>query len=462
MKIIPVLTIYIIILFFAPGPVHSRDLNNHKVDYADSIVKAINYLRSDPLTGYEALGLDVASILSDGHLIPSSMEDGVPRLTLDQQLNDKAREKAMSAQTGFLNNEEVCCVPGPDLKSCFTARCLTLGGSIFFENYINPERAIVILLRQIFEDESKVNMLGKTHLLDGSLRRIGVYFGEKSVEKRGRILNGYVLKVVVSSGFDFVLEAHLESMINDFRTGTKAFPGGLDQEKEAIYSEVKVKGSSGDPMAWSHDLYQSADFAADFLNTHEHAWEDMDGLRDALGESLYSAGFNSSSLDIVAGCFVLDSKDSVSKMAENIFYSFVHETNDLQGDEFSFGQQRGSEMAFKVLPIFEQDQVSVIVVGIAAVPVQGRFYLMGRISDPDLVLDHENQDPYADVTVIACGNINPRPVSSGVDILGRFQIRMRSLNVPFSIVDVEVKDEKGKFSGHKSFYTHNSNIYVVF
>ncbi len=458
MKKIASTIIFCTLLLFA-GTSHCPAGQEEGAGIAASVLEVINQLRSDPITGYSALGLDLDCDRSECQSALSGLEDGVPTLALDQGLSDLARERAEAQDKN--NAAPVACRDddsGGDQKG---VRCFSLGGSIYFENYIAPDKALVKLLMQLLEDEAGRNSEGKTRILDGSLRDAGVYFGEVSREIDGRVLNGYALRIELSSNREFMLEGSLGSMLNDFRTGSGRFAPKAAVEAKGIDPSLKDVSGKMPPMAWSNALYQVADAAAVDLNAGWDSWEDSDRLYSMISDMTEQKGYDAQGVDFVAAYIDTESSSSFEEIAREIFDMLAVESGL---DMASFGRKRGTEVAFRVLPsTLDGDAQGVIVAGVAAVPLENRFHVMGRLTPKESQgLDPDGMDPYQGVRVGVHGSHMPQPVFSGADPLGRFQVRLPFMNFPFALADIRVHDENGRFSGQEKRYVHNTSIWLTF
>jgi uncharacterized protein YkwD len=234
-----------------------------------ALFELINVARKYPLGMAEFLGLDRNQVKKDLPEMADILKTGLPELTLDSRLDQTAKEHAADMlENGYYSYESM---DGQGIDE----RMTTAGyipasfgeslGMITFNNFLNPQKAVLQIFKNIYRNELDPAFEGQRNILNPDIEEVGISFSGGVFDFEKYKANVYV--VTCDFGTEVGLaDLQLLQLINQARAYPMAvadsFHKNLDDFND-VYPEYYELLSNGlPPLELNHQLYNAAAYHA--------------------------------------------------------------------------------------------------------------------------------------------------------------------------------------------------------
>ena len=264
----------------------------------EMLLALINEARLHPLDTAAAMGLDTDRILADLPGLAYILENGMPPLTLNENLSEAAFSHTWDM---FARGYYSKITPdGEDWTERITAAgypAVLTGeslGMILFANFINPEDAARLIFEYMFQDELDPSRAEKRNILDPCLREAGISIQTGTLALGNGRWNVYLATCDFGSLMSCP-EGELFNLINQARTAPLETAKALGMDPEELLAEfpqwTDLLTEGLPPLAFNRNLAQSARaHAADMLENGYYHCQSPDGrtVADRIAETGYA------------------------------------------------------------------------------------------------------------------------------------------------------------------------------
>jgi uncharacterized protein YkwD len=264
----------------------------------ETLLSLINEARRHPLETAAAIGMDPDRILADLPEMENILKDGLPPLTLNENLSEAA-----FAHTWDMFARGYYSKVSPDGKDA-AERIAAAGypavlsgeslGMILFANFINPEEAARLIFEYMFQDELDPSRTEKRNILDPCLREAGISIQTGTLALGNGRWNVYLATCDFGSLMSCP-EGELFNLINQARTAPLETAESLGMDPEELLTEypqwADLLTEGLPPLAFNLNLAETARaHAADMLENGYYSCESPDGqtIADRIAQTGYA------------------------------------------------------------------------------------------------------------------------------------------------------------------------------
>lgn len=307
-----------------------------------ALFQLINSARRDPLGMAESLGMDCDKILNDFPEFEDILINGMPELEFAEHLYQSSGEHVsdMLANNYYAYNSIGGRTPAQRMNDAGYVAAVsgeTLG-LLFFNNFINSNKAVFQLFTNMYKDELDPEWTGQRNILNPDVKDIGVSIGGGLYQ----FMNGFsgnVYMVTCDFGTDVEpYELELLQLINQARAKTPRAVAqyyGIDVEAVLnVMPELESLFSAKEglpPLVFNANLYAAAqEHVLDMFENGYYARKSLDGRTPAMrfvenGYEPVRAGESRGRLSIC------DAQKSPEETIARIFRQMVLNAFRLQG-----------------------------------------------------------------------------------------------------------------------------------
>jgi len=229
-----------------------------------SLIELINEARQNPLDTAVALGMDRQQLLVDNPDMADALKQGLPPLEFHETLYQTAAgHVAEMLENSFYSYESL---DGSDAAGRMASAGYVPAlageslGLIFFNNFIDPQRAVSHMFENMFKDELDPDYTGIRKILNPRVREMGAAVGRGSFAFPEFSANVYLAVC------DFArpvqrYELQLMNLVNQLRADPRPVLAehGIDAGGEAFPEMERLFSEGLPPLAWNSALYAAAD-----------------------------------------------------------------------------------------------------------------------------------------------------------------------------------------------------------
>jgi hypothetical protein len=301
-----------IFLLSPPYLAYATDAEN--IASADEMLlfNLINAARKDPLGVAESIGMDSKKILKDFPELKGILAQGLSPLKFDDRLYLSAgnHTRDMFANSYYAYDS----IDGRNVSDRMNDAGYTPSisgeslGLLYFNNFINSEKAVNQLFNNMYRDELDPAWTGQRNILSPDMKDIGICIGSGMFYFNGLSGNVYISTCDFGSEIQ-AYELELIALINQARTKPKAVAGyyGLDAAKIIKdfpdLENVFLRGVP--PVSINADLYKaSRNHALDMLKNQYYSSKSKDGRipEDRIREAGYEPAWSGESRMLISTC----------------------------------------------------------------------------------------------------------------------------------------------------------------
>jgi uncharacterized protein YkwD len=262
----------------------------------------INAARKDPLGVAESIGMSRKKILKDFPELKDILVNGLPELNFDERLwlsaGDHSRDMFDNSYYAY---DSIDGRTAADRMSDAGYTPVDSGeslGLLYFNNFINSEKAVKQLFNNMYRDELNPAWTGQRNILSADMKDIGICIGSGIFNFNGISGNVYISTCDFGSEIP-AYELELMALINQARSKPKAVAKdyGLDVAKVIKdFPDLENVFLTGvPPVSFNSNLYKSSrNHALDMLANEYYSSKSKDGrtpesrIRDAGYEAVWS------------------------------------------------------------------------------------------------------------------------------------------------------------------------------
>ena len=263
------------------------DNENPFVSFENKLLRLMNQARQNPLEIAEYLGMDTQKVLNDFPNMQDILLNGIPPLTMNDNLCNVAAEHNNAMLNGSFYAHESPNGTGYEARIASKGyEALSSGetlGMISFANFIDPETAANLLFINMFTDELDPLRTEQHNILNPELRDVGISFGAGVYQQGGISVNVYMVTCNFASDLR-VLETMLLEKINAARANpvVAILDLGLDDIIKEVPPEFAFVFEEGlSPFISNPLLYQSATLhTIDMLTNNYFSHDSLPVMKD--------------------------------------------------------------------------------------------------------------------------------------------------------------------------------------
>lgn len=439
------------------GPALGESLQEREA----AILELINQVRKKPFDQLVDLGIDVQSLVDASPWMGSFLSKSMPELKSDPRLArasiDLARQRVTGQDLSDSDDIQALLRKGYDYQAYGQQEVWNM---LVFDNYMPARKAVTELVRVLFKEELDCGRENGFVLLNPNSRDVGLSLMEGPLDKDLDKVNGYSLHVLTATGKDYMVEGHLELMINSFRQNPFSYISLIGADSE-IELPDKIKDTLSmrlQPLAVDYSLKSASQVIAAHIVDSNNLSINQDEIRYVLAAFSSNMGFDPEYIDYVVAMTRLADHLDPAGAAEQIFTDLMMQGNSAYDNFELLLKPRFGLSGFAVLPIENHDGYTDIVsVGILARSESMNMHVMGRVLPPaDGSWHHNPLGVYFRMSPPFNDNYVP------LDPLGRYQVNLPRIDLPVAAMNLILEGRGGHNLQTRNIFLNGSNIMVDF
>lgn len=296
------------------------------------LLELINEARQNPLDTAVSLGMDRKQVLADNPDIADVLRQGLPPLEFHETLYQTAAgHVAEMLENNFYSYESL---DGSDVAGRMTTAGYVPAvageslGLIFFNNYIDPLRAVSHMFENMFKDELAPDYSGIRKIFNPRIREMGAAVG-----KGGFAFPEFSANVYLAA-CDFArpvkrYELQLLNLVNQLRTDPRPVLAehGIDAGSEAFPEMERFFSEGLPPVAYHPSLYAAADeLVVDMLENGHFTPTTADGktLADRVRAQGYEPAWTGEARVRLSTCETVSPSETLPRMFRSLLRRAFH------------------------------------------------------------------------------------------------------------------------------------------
>ncbi|WDN90726.1 hypothetical protein BuS5_03697 [Desulfosarcina sp. BuS5] len=256
------------------------------------LIQLINNARVNPRAAASSIGLDPESILESDPGIRDILENGLPPLDYNGNIQLAARECGRKLLADNLVNKGECRLESSLRARGYIPACSKeITGSIMFLNFISKEEAANLVFRDILKKELNATAVEDLKVLSPNVSEIGLSFRSGNVRAAGGHYMAYLLTADLAANICSKTGFQLHALINQARSFPLETAQALSINPEDIPEDLKESFKNGLlPYNLNEMLVAAAADKVDELARDIYDSQNPSGSSDPLDPVVVKAG----------------------------------------------------------------------------------------------------------------------------------------------------------------------------